>query len=88
MIRLSRTVRTVTHPDGGALLDLCAGKMFRFNATGAAILELLAFGNTEDRIVAKIGERCGVDGSLVSSEVHAFLVSLKNFGLVDEGDLS
>jgi hypothetical protein len=86
MIRLSQNVRTVTHPDGGALLDLHAGRMFRFNATGAAILDLLARGNTEEHIVTEIGARCGVDDALVSSEIHAFLVSLKNYDLVDEGD--
>ena len=85
-MRLSHNVRTVTNSDGGALLDLRAGKMFRLNTTGASIIELLTKGYTEDRIATEISVRCGVDGALVCTDVHAFLTSLKEHGLVMEGD--
>ena len=61
-------------------------KMFRLNTTGASIIELLTKGYTEDRIATEISERCGVDGALVCSDVHAFLASLKEHGLVMDGD--
>jgi len=85
-MRLSHNIRAVTNSGGGALLDLRAGKMFRLNATGASIVELLTRGYTEDRIATEISERCGVDGALVCSDVHAFLTSLKEHGLVMDGD--
>jgi hypothetical protein len=87
-MRLSHNIRAVTNSGGGALLDLRAGKMFRLNTTGASIIELLTKGYTEDRIATEISERCGVDGALVCSDVHAFLTSLKEHGLVMDGDRS
>jgi Coenzyme PQQ synthesis protein D (PqqD) len=85
-MRLSHNIRAVTNSGGGALLDLRAGKMFRLNTTGASIIELLTKGYAEDRIATEISERCGVDSALVCSDVHAFLASLKEHGLVRDGD--
>jgi hypothetical protein len=86
MIRLSDNLRTVTNSDGGAVLDVHQGKIFRFNATGALILDLLARGCTEERIATEISQRCSVDSALSSADVHSFLASLRNHSLVKDDD--
>jgi hypothetical protein len=84
MMRLSQNVRTVTNSDGGVLLDLRHGKMFRMNGMGATVVELLAGGSTEDRISLEVSKRCGIEIAYVSADIHTFLASLKHYGLVDE----
>lgn len=86
MMRLSENIRTVSNHDGGVVLDLRQGKMFRLNITGATILGCVARGWTEQRIAAEISNRCGIDGALAFSDVLAFLASLKKYGLLLEGD--
>ena len=85
-MHLSKNLRTVTNSDGGAVLDLDQGKMFRLNPTGAKILELVARGCTEVSIVTEISQTCGVDMGLVSADVHAFLAALRNGGLLQSDD--
>ena len=63
MLRLSEDLRTVTNADGGVILDLRKGKMFRLNATDAVIFELLVSGREEEQIVADLSSRCGVAAS-------------------------
>jgi Coenzyme PQQ synthesis protein D (PqqD) len=84
VMRLSQHVRTVNNPDGGVLLDLQRGKMFRLNATGSTILELLVRGCAEEYIAAEISKRYGVELALASTDVQDFLASLKKNELIDE----
>lgn len=86
MMHLSKNLRTVTNPDGGAILDLRQGKMFRINTTGAKILELVGRGCTEESIATEISQTCGVDRGLVWADVHAFLAALRNDGLLESDD--
>jgi hypothetical protein len=85
-MRLAHNIRTVTNSGGGALLDLHAGKMFRLNATGASIVEMLARDYTEDRIAVEMSQRSDIDSALVCSDVHAFLTALKDHGLIMDDD--
>jgi hypothetical protein len=86
MIRLSDNLRTVINSDGGAVLDVFQGKIFQLNATGALILDLLARGCTEERIVAEISQRCSVDTAVSAADVHSFLTSLRNHNLITDVD--
>lgn len=88
MLRLSGSVRTATNQDGGVVLDLEQGKMFRLNTLGATILEFLVRGWTEESIACEISERSRIDRALASSDVRAFLASLKTYGLLVERDPS
>jgi len=83
MIRLSTHVRTVSSPEGGALLDLRQGRMYRVNGVGSIVLELLAHGNSEQEIVQVISERCSVELNVASADVREFVSSLKQNALVD-----
>lgn len=73
MLRLSEDLRTVTNADGGVILDLRKGKMFRLNATAAVIFELLVSGSEEEQIVADLSSRCGVASSRAQRDVQEFL---------------
>jgi hypothetical protein len=84
MMRLSKNLRTVTNPDGGVVLDLHQGKIFRLNTTAATILELLARGCTEEGISAEISQRCDICNAVASADVRAFLHTLKDHNLLDE----
>jgi hypothetical protein len=82
MMRLSENLRTVTNADGGVVLDLRKGKIFRLNATGAIIFELLVRGCDEEQIVADIGSRCGIAPTLASRDVRDFLNLLTSNNLL------
>jgi hypothetical protein len=76
MMRLSENLRTVTNADGGVVLDLRKGKIFRLNAVGATIFELLVRGSEEEQIVADISSRCGIAPALASRDLQEFLAVL------------
>ncbi len=82
MVRLSQNLRTVTNADGGVVLDLRKGKIFRLNATGATIFELLVRGYEEEQIIADISNRCGIAPALVSRDVQDFLNVLASNNLL------
>ena len=83
MIRLSESVRKVTSPDGGSILDVRRGKMFRLNPTGSTVVELLSRGWEENRISLEISMRYGMELAPASADVHEFLAVLRNHGLLD-----
>ncbi len=65
-------------------MDLRQGKIFRLNAIGATVVELLANGSTEALVASEISKRCGVEIALVSADIHTFLDALKRYDLVNE----
>jgi hypothetical protein len=82
MIRLSTHIRTVNSPDGGALLDLRQGRMYRVNGVGSIVLELLTAGNSEDVVAREISERCDIARDTALADVRDFVASLRQNGLV------
>lgn len=86
MLRLSKNLRSVSNTDGGVILDLGRGRMFRCNATAALVLEMLARGENEERIIREVSRRCEVEPALVSADVHEFLASLESHALLSEKD--
>ncbi len=81
-MRLAEGLKTVVNADGGIALDTRRGLMVRLNPTGALILELLAVDSTEDQITIEIARRCHTDVNQVAADVHAFLLSLSDRGLI------
>jgi coenzyme PQQ synthesis protein D (PqqD) len=84
MIRLTSTVRTVTNADGAALLDLRRGKLYRLNATGSVIAELLAHGTTQQDLRAELIRRCRSDPNEALMDVLEFIGCLSRDGLIEE----
>lgn len=83
MIRLSPNVRTVVTTEGGALLDLRRGKMFRINPVGAKVLGLLAIGSTLEEIVDELSRTCGAQRDVAGHDVREFLASLADQQLLE-----
>jgi hypothetical protein len=86
MTRLPENVRTVTNSDGGVILDLKRGKIFRLNPTGATVLELLARGYEDAQITAEISVRCETPSDVVGTDVQAFLALLASNELLLRGN--
>jgi hypothetical protein len=82
MLRLSENLRSMTDANGGVLLDLCRGQIFRCNATGAIVLELLARGLNQTQLVAEFSKLCNVPQACASEDVHEFLTTLSRLGLL------
>jgi hypothetical protein len=85
-MRLSDNLQTVLTADGGVLLDVRRGKMFRLNPLGSKILELLKTGNSLPQIVEEISRECAISPVVVREDLEEFLRNLETCGLIDPGE--
>jgi len=86
MLELSDTVRSTNTPDGRVLLDLRQGQMFSVNGVGAKILEFLAKGWDEARIVEEISQAYTASLDVVRSDVHDFVETLRKHEILRAND--
>lgn len=84
MLRLSQDLRSVTSADGGVILDLSRGQIFRCNATGAVILELLGRGLDQAQLVSEFTQLCSAPHTCASDDVRNFLTALSRLGLLQD----
>jgi hypothetical protein len=84
MYRVSHGIRSTHGQDGGIVLDVRAGQMFRLNPVGSRILELLKSGLTESAIADQIAKEFHVSDDRVGGDVREFLNSLTAYHLLDE----
>jgi hypothetical protein len=82
MFRLSSEVRSTRNQDGGILLDIHLGQMFRVNPIGALIVEALGAGRNESELASEVAETCHIGMETIQSDIHAFLEDLESRGLV------
>jgi hypothetical protein len=75
-------VRSTSTPDGGIVLDIDHGQVFRLNPVGILILDLLMKGSREAEIVHEIAQRYAIDEPGATRDVREFLVSLEQSKLV------
>jgi hypothetical protein len=80
---LANSIRRTSSADGGIVLDLRRGTMFRVNALGSRILDLLDRGEALPRIAEQISAECGVGLDVVQADVNEFLVSLELHGVLE-----
>jgi hypothetical protein len=80
---LAESIRRVANADGGIVLDLRRGTMFRVNPLGVKILELLETGESLPHIAERISAECGVTLGVVQADVNEFLDCLKFYGVLD-----
>src|ERR1051326_7052876 len=66
---LADSTRRTSNADGGIVLDLRRGSMFRVNALGSRILDLLDAGEPLSRIAEQISAECGVELEVVQADV-------------------
>ena len=82
MYEVSTGVRSTRNEDGGIVLDIDRGQMFRLNPVGALILESLATGSTETEIAKEISRQYSISEEIAAADVREFLESLEAHKLV------
>ena len=86
MYRLPDTVRTTRNRDGGVVLDIHNGKMFRLNPVGALILESIADGRSEGETADRVAHQYDIAEETALADVRDFLQSLEKLQLVSAHD--
>jgi hypothetical protein len=79
---LSAGVRSTKNEDGGIVLDIDRGQMFRLNPVGALILESVGKGYPETEIAKEISRQYGISEETAVADVREFLASLEKHELV------
>ncbi len=82
MYEISAGVRSTRNEDGGIVLDIDQGQMFRLNPVGALILELLGKGHPETEIAKDLASQYGISEETALADVREFLTSLQEHKLV------
>ncbi len=82
MYQVSAGVRSTRNEDGGIVLDIDHGQMFRLNPVGALILESLAKGRGETEIAKEISQQYSISEETVLPDVREFFKSLQEHKLV------
>jgi Coenzyme PQQ synthesis protein D (PqqD) len=80
---LADSIRRTSNADGGIVLDLRRGGMFRVNALGSRILDLLDAGEPLPRIAEQISDEFGVGLDVVQADIKEFLDSLEFHGVLE-----
>jgi hypothetical protein len=79
---ISAGVRSTRNEDGGIVLDIDHGQMFRLNPVGALILESLSRGRGEAEIAEEIARQYNIGEETASVDIREFLQSLEEHKLV------
>jgi len=79
---VSAGVRSTRNEDGGIVLDIQHGQMFRLNPVAALILESIGKGCTETEIVEEISRQCSVCEKTALADLREFVKSLEEHKLV------
>ena len=74
---VSDTIRRTKTEDGGILLDIHHGQMFRLNVVGSRIIELLESGFDEAQIATEVSGAYATDLETVRADVHDFIETLQ-----------
>ena len=86
IVRVSENVRSTHSKDGGIVLDILHGQMFRLNFVGSKILELLKQGFSEPRIAEQLAREFGIDRATVEADVREFVEILEKHHLLTVRD--
>jgi len=82
MVPFAETIRRLSSADGGVVLDLRSGRMFRVNQLGARVLDLLEHGDSPAQIAEKLSVEFQVALTEVQTDVGEFVESLKLLGVI------
>jgi hypothetical protein len=85
-VRISDNVRSTHNLDGGIVLDVLHGRMFRLNLVGSRILELLSHGSAEPEIADQIAREFEIERATAAADVREFLETLETLHLVSLRD--
>ena len=82
MTHFPDSIRRIGNADGGVVLDLHRGAMFRVNPLGAKVLDLLDRGDSPAQIAEKLSVEFNVPLDDVRADVEEFIKSLNVHGVV------
>jgi hypothetical protein len=85
-VRVSDNVRSTHSQDGGIVLDIIHGQMFRLNLVGSKILELLKQGCDDREIAEHLVDEFGIDRATAEVNVREFLEMLEKHHLLTVRD--
>lgn len=86
MYEVSIGVRSTRNKDGGIVLDVRDGQMFRLNATGVLIFSLLQQQKTEPQIVDEITQEFRISREVAETDLREFIRYLEQQDLIcDKG---
>jgi len=74
-------VRSTHSQDGGTVLDLRNGRLFRLNSAASLIWELLRDGQPQPQIAKAVADRFGISGDAARNDVEEFLRSAGQYEL-------
>lgn len=76
------SIRRIANVDGGVVLDLHRGAMFRVNPLGAKVMDLIERGDSPTQIAEKLSAEFNVPLTTVRADVEEFIKSLKIHGVL------
>jgi Coenzyme PQQ synthesis protein D (PqqD) len=82
IVRVAENVRSTHSQDGGVVLDILHGQMFRLNFVGSKILELLKQGCAEAEIAERLAREFGIDRATAEADVREFVETLEKHHLL------
>lgn len=82
MYEVSTGIRSTRNEDGGIVLDIDRGQMFRLNPVGALILDFLGKGRSEAEIAQEVADQYNISLEVARVDVREFLGSLEEHKLV------
>jgi hypothetical protein len=86
IVRVAEKVRSTHSQDGGIVLDILHGQMFRLNFVGSRILELLKQDRAEPEIAAQLARDFGIERATAEADVHEFVEMLEKHHLLTVRD--
>lgn len=81
MHRIFDFVRSTHNQDGGTVLDLRNGRLFRLNFTASLIWEQLRDGQPQLQIAKAVADRFGISEDAARNDVEQFLKSVGQYEL-------
>lgn len=85
MYEVSTGVRITRNEDGGVVLDILNGQIFRLNPVGILILGSLSNGCDVPEIAGDIVHRYNISEEIALSDIRDFLQSLQGHGIIRSG---
>jgi hypothetical protein len=82
MYQVCPGVRVTQNQDGGVVLDIDHGKMFRLNCVGSLIIGAVEKGHAAAEIAKQIAESFHISNDAALADVHEFLKTLERCHLV------
>ena len=81
-MRVAENVRSTHSNDGGIVLDILHGQMFRLNFVGSKILALLEQGSAEPEIAEQLAREFGIERAAAEADVREFVEILEKHHLL------